>query len=203
MATSASHHPGFTKKSGGLITCVNLRAGDIIPNNYALPTTEELTAQFHGSTVFIAHKRVFRYKRMAFGLTSAPSHFQKIIASIFAGVPGVAIYLDDTVVHRATIKSHDKRLHSVFSAMAKHHLTLNSEQCVFAAPAIKFVGFHLSADACIHHVPEPTSAAQVASFLAMIPYYLCFLTQYSATTVPLGKLLKHVPDQLSTGCSTL
>jgi len=64
-----------------------------------------------------------------FGLSSAPSCFQKIMASIFAGIPGVASYLDDIVVHKATAKSHDKR-----------------EKCVFAAPAIEFVGFYLSAD---------------------------------------------------------
>ena len=188
----------------------------IIPDKYPLPTIEELTAQFHGSTTFskldlrqgylqvplhpesrnltafITHKGVFRYKRMAFGLSSAPSCFQKIMASIFAGIPGVAIYLDDIVVHGATVESHDERLHRVFSALAKHHLTLNGEKCVFAAPAIEFVGFRLSADGiyplhsnteAIHHVPESTSATQLASFLGMTAFYLRFLPQYS--------LLKH------------
>ncbi|KAJ8332775.1 hypothetical protein SKAU_G00416710 [Synaphobranchus kaupii] len=194
----------------------------VVKKSTPLPTTEELTAQFHGSTVFskldlrqgylqvplhperrnltafITHKGVFRYKCMAFGLR--PSCFQKIMASTFAGIPGVAIYLDDIVVHEATVGSHDERLHSVFSTMAKHHLTLNGEKCVFAAPAIEFVGFRLSADGmyplhsnteAIHRVPEPTSAAQVASFLGRMAYYLCFLPQYSATTAPLRKLLKH------------
>lgn len=42
------------KKSGGLRLCVDLRAVNkaIIPDKYPLPTTEELTAQFHGSTIF-------------------------------------------------------------------------------------------------------------------------------------------------------
>lgn len=214
------------KKSGLLRLCVDLRAVNkaIIPDKYPLPTTEELTAQFYGSTVFskldlrqgylqvplhpdsrnltafITHKGVFRYKRMAFGLSSAPSCFQKIMASVFAGIPGVAIYLDDIVVHGATAESHDERLHSVFSAMAKHHLTLNSEKCVFATPSIEFVGFRLSAEGiyplqsnteAIHRLPEPTTAAQVASFLGMTAYYLRFLPQYSATTAPLRKLLKR------------
>jgi len=104
------------------------------------------------------------------------------------------------VVHGATAKSHDERLHSVFKVMAKHHLPLNGEKCVFAAPAIEFLGFRLSADgtyplhsntAAIHRVPDPTSAAQVASFLGMTAYYLRFLPQYSSTTAPLQKLLKQ------------
>jgi len=97
-------------------------------------------------TAFITHKGVFCYKHMAFGLISAPRCFQRIMASIFTGIPGVALYLDDIVVHGATIKSHDECLHSVFSAMAKHHLILNSEKGVFAAPAIEFTGCRLSAD---------------------------------------------------------
>ncbi|KAJ8332771.1 hypothetical protein SKAU_G00416720 [Synaphobranchus kaupii] len=82
------------KRSGGLRLCMDLRAVNkaIIPDKYPLQTTEELTAQFHGSTVFskldlrqgylqvpqhpesrnltafITHKGVFRYKCMAFSL---------------------------------------------------------------------------------------------------------------------------------------
>ena len=175
------------KKSRGLRLCVDLRAVNkaIIPDKYPLPTIEELTAQFHGSTTFskldlrqgylqvplhpesrnltafITHKGVFRYKRMAFGLSSAPSCFQKIMASIFAGIPGVAIYLDNIVVHGATVESHDECLHRVFSALAKHHLTLNGEKCVFAAPAIEFVGFRLSADGIYAlHSQRPSTVSQ-------------------------------------------
>lgn len=42
------------KKSGGLHPCVNLRQVNkaVIPDKYPLPTVEELSAKFHGSTVF-------------------------------------------------------------------------------------------------------------------------------------------------------
>ena len=69
-------------------------------------------------------------------------------------------------------ESHNKHLHSMFGAMAKHYLKLNGEKCVFAALAIELVGFHLSADGTyplhsntegIHRVPDSTSAAQLAS----------------------------------------
>ncbi|XP_062373903.1 uncharacterized protein K02A2.6-like [Sardina pilchardus] len=214
------------KKTGGLRICVDLRAVNkaIIPDRYPLPTTEELTAQFYGSTVFskldlrqgylqvplhpdsrnltafITHEGVFRYKRMAFGLSSAPSCFQKIMASILAGIPGVAAYLDDIVVHGTTTAVHDERLHRVFKALAEHHLTLNGDKCVFGASVIEYVGFRLSAEGisplhsnteAIQRVPEPTSPAQVASFLGMTAYYLRFLPQYSYTTAPLRKLMKN------------
>ncbi|XP_036384580.1 uncharacterized protein K02A2.6-like [Megalops cyprinoides] len=214
------------KKSGGLRICVDLRSVNraIIPDCYPLPTTEELTAQFYGSTVFskldlcqgylqvplhpdsrnltafITHKGVFRYKRMAFGLSSAPSCFQKIMASILAGISGVAVFLDDIVVHGSTTAVHDERLQRVFAALSKHHLTLNGGKCVFGASSIEYVGFRLSAEGispllsnteAIQQVPEPTSPAQIASFLGMTAYYLRFVPQYSETTAPLRRLLKH------------
>lgn len=42
------------KKSGGIRVCVDLRSVNkvVIPDKYPLPTAEELTAYFYGSTVF-------------------------------------------------------------------------------------------------------------------------------------------------------
>ena len=142
------------KKTGGLRICVDLRVVNkaIIPDRYPLPTTEELTAQFHGSTVFskldlhqgylqvplhpdsrnltafITQDGVFRCKRMAFELSSASSCFQKIMASILAGIPGVAIYLDNIIVHGINSATHDERLQKVFTALAEHYLMLNTDK---------------------------------------------------------------------------
>ncbi|KAJ8352061.1 hypothetical protein SKAU_G00235370 [Synaphobranchus kaupii] len=145
------------KKSGGLRPCIDLRQVNkaVIPDKYPLPTVEELSAKFYGSTVFtkldlrqgylqvplhpdsrfltafVTHVGVFRYTRMPFGLSSAPSCFQKIMATIFAGIPGVVIYLDDIVVHGATAAVHNERLARVLDVLASHNLergTLNGEK---------------------------------------------------------------------------
>ncbi len=116
----------------------------IIPDKYPLPTAEELTSHFHGSTVFskmdlrngylqvplapasmdltafVTHVGVFRFKRMAFGLSSAPSCFQKIMSLILAGIQGVSIYLDDVVVHAPSAALHDDRLEQVFQRFEQH-----------------------------------------------------------------------------------
>ena len=225
------------KKSGGLRVCVDLRQVNkaVIPDKYPLPTAEELTSLFHGSTVFtkldlrqgylqvplhpasrdltafVTHAGVFRYTRMPFGLSSAPSCFQKVMSTILAGVPGTAVYLDDIVVHGPDQATHDARLHRVFVALTKHHLTLNGEKCLFSVPTVDFIGFRLSADGiaplssnvdAIQRIPEPTSITQVASFLGMTAYYLRFLPNYSQTTAPLRQLLKkEEPWAWSPQCS--
>ena len=195
----------------------------VIPDRYPLPMSEELTAQFHGSTVFskldlregylqvplhpesrnltafVTHLGVFCYMRIPFGLTSTPSCFQKVMTSVLAGIPGVLIYLDDVVVHGATTAILDGCLQSVFAALAKHGLTLNGNKCVFSVPYFEYVGFGLSIEGisplpsnveAILSVPEPTSAAQLASFLGMTGYYMKFRPQYSAITAPLRQLLQ-------------
>lgn len=57
---------------------------------------------------FIAHTGM--YKGMAFGLSSAPICFQKIMTTILASCPGVVIYLDDIVVHWPDVATDDDRL---------------------------------------------------------------------------------------------
>ncbi len=68
------------------------------------------------------------------------------MASVLAGIPGVAIYLNDVVIHGPTPKIHDGRFNRVFAALTEHNLTLNVEKCVFSAPTIEYVGFQLSAN---------------------------------------------------------
>ena len=159
------------KKSVGIRIRVDLRAVNkaVIPDKYPLPTAEELTTLFYGSTVFtkldlwlgclqvplhpdsrdltafVTHSGVFRYTRMPFGLSSTPSCFQMVMSTILAGITGVAVYLDDIFIHGADQHTHDEHLHRVFSALLRHNLTLNSDKCTFSAPHMEFVGFHVSA----------------------------------------------------------
>lgn len=118
----------------------------VVPDKYQLPTVEELSPKFHGSTVFskfdlrqgylqvplhqdnrnltalVTHMGVLCYTRMPFGLSAAPSCFQKILSTIFAGIPGVVVYLDEIMVHRVTSVLHEDRLLNVFT---HHNPTLN------------------------------------------------------------------------------
>ncbi|RXN34374.1 gypsy-16 si [Labeo rohita] len=194
------------KKSGALRVCADLRALNkaVIPDRFPLPTSEELIAQFHGSTVF--SKLDLRQ-----GYLRVPLHPSSRNLTAFVTHAGVAIYLDDVVIHGPTPESHDESLSRVFAALAEHKLTLNAEKCIFSAPTIEYVGFQLSADGvtplrsnidAILAIPEPSSAAQVASFLGMTGYYLKFLPHYSATTAPLRQLLrKDEPWVWTQACS--
>ncbi|XP_064482914.1 uncharacterized protein K02A2.6-like [Ornithodoros turicata] len=107
--------------------CVDLRAPNqaTVVDAYPLPCVEELlnslagaryfskldlTSAYHqvelspesrSLTTFITHEGLFRFKRVGFGLASAPSVFQKLMANLLNGCKGVLVYLDDIVrAHR-------------------------------------------------------------------------------------------------------
>ena len=152
------------RKNGEIRLCVDLKCVNkaVIPDKYPPPTIQELSASFHGSTVFskkqvplaersryptafITHDGVFQYRRIPYGLSSAPSAFQKIVSSILSGMEGTVNLLDDVVVHGRDQAEHDQRLKEVLARFAKHNLTLNKEKCTFTASEIDFLGYRASA----------------------------------------------------------
>lgn len=60
-----------------------------------------------------------------------------IMATIVTGIPGLVVYQDDIVVHRATSALHKDRLSRVLDVLAHHNLTLNEDTCIFAVPLIE------------------------------------------------------------------
>ena len=226
------------KKSGAIRLCVDLRRANqaIIPGKHPLPTMEDIAAEFYGSTVFskldlnqgylqiplaeesrfitafVTHKGTYQFKRMPFGLASAPSAFQKVMVTVVAGIPGVAVYMDDIVVHGPDRPSHNKRLNDVFQRLQHHNLTLNVDKCTFAVKEISFVGHSISASGirpltsnieAVERLKEPTSVTELNSFLGMTNYYLRFVQGYADISSPLRCLLrKDAHWEWSTECQT-
>ena len=52
----------------------------------------ELEEESHDFLTINNHKGLFRYKRFAFGLASAPSIFQRVMATLLQGIPGVCLH---------------------------------------------------------------------------------------------------------------
>lgn len=64
-------------------------------------------------TTFITGRGLFRFKRLPFGLVSAPELFQKAMDEILAGCEGVIWYLDDVIIEGKDMEQHDVRLNEV------------------------------------------------------------------------------------------
>ena len=49
---------------------------------------------------------LYQFTRMPFGLTGAPSSFQRLMDKLFCDMPFVTTYIDDVLIHSATEKLH-------------------------------------------------------------------------------------------------
>ena len=91
-------------------------------DTYPLPRIEDIHASLAGGTMFTkldlshayqqvildnetkpcvtinTHKGLYQVNRLPFGLSSAPSMFQRIMESILQGISNVYVYIDDILV---------------------------------------------------------------------------------------------------------
>lgn len=57
-------------------------------------------------TAFVIPNGKYEYTVMPFGLVNAPSTFARYMADLFRYLPFVCVYLDDILVHSATVDEH-------------------------------------------------------------------------------------------------
>ena len=213
------------KTDGDIRICVDMRRANsaIERERHPIPTIEEVLYDLNGSTVFskldlkwgfhqveldeksreittfVTHRGLYRYKRLMFGVTSAPEKYQKIVADVLHGCEGVANLADDLIVHGCGIKEHDRNLHAVLTRLKEKGLTLNGDKCQFRLPKLTFFGHDLSRQgvapseekvAAILNASPPQDASQVRSFVQLVQYSAKFLPNFAQEAEPLRCLLR-------------
>ena len=61
-------------------------------------------------TTISTHKGLYQYKRLPYGISSAPALFQRTMESILQGIPRVIVYIDDVMITGETEEQHLKSL---------------------------------------------------------------------------------------------
>ena len=162
----------------------------------------ELETESRRITTFITHRGLFQYKRLMFGITSAPEKYQKIVKDVFIdckGCKGVANIADDLIIHECGIKEHDENLLAVLRRLRERGLTLNEKKCQFRLPKITFFGHDLSSKgiatreeqvSAVQNTKPPQSTAEVRSFLGLVQYCAKFLPDFSQVAEPLRMLTR-------------
>ena len=64
------------------------------------------------------------YKRLPFGISSAPEHFQKTMQRILEGLQGVLCQVNDMLVYRKVKAEHGERLQTVLTCLQVANVTL-------------------------------------------------------------------------------
>ena len=154
------------KANGDVTLCVDMRCANkaIIRERHPIPTIDkvlgdtqeasvfsrldlkwgyhqiELREESCSITTFVRHKGPFRYKRLMFGITSAPEKYQQVLNDC----SGTANISDDIIVNGSDTVEHDERLKKVLITLRDKGLRLNEEKCVFHMPKLTFMGLVLS-----------------------------------------------------------
>ena len=142
---------------------------------WAIPVAEHSQNLLSFSTPFGR----FRYRRVPFGISSAPEVFTKVMTSLLSGLNNVMAYVDDVILWAETIQEHDKLLTEVLQRIDDAGLALNREKCIFASSSVEFLGYEWSTEGIrpskaklqgLRDMPLPSDKQSLRSFLGLAAY---------------------------------
>ena len=94
--------------------------------------------------VINTHKGLYAYKRLPFGVASAPVVFQRIMDNVLQGLSGVCTYLDDILVMGKTADGHIKNLNVVLTHLREAGMRLKKAKDRFSLRKIEYLGHVIS-----------------------------------------------------------
>jgi hypothetical protein len=143
----------------------------------------------------------FQYKRLPFGLATAPGAFQKVLETVLAGLVWTKclVYIDDILVFSVTWEDHLSTLSEVFQRLIKADLKIKLKKCEFARTECLYLGHILNSGgispdpekvSAIKELTPPTCIKEVETFLGKVGYYGRFIDHLSTIAKPLFDLKK-------------
>ena len=217
------------KKDGRVRICLDPQHLNkvIMRSHYPLPTIEEVTTRLSNAKVFsvldaktgfwqvklteaTSYLTTFntpfgryRWKRMPFGISSAPEVWQQKMNELVEGLKGVEVIADDFLIcgfgsdKEEATANHDVNLRMFLQRARERGLKLNLEKVKLRLTSVPFIG-HLLTDkglapdpnkvTAIMNMPTPTNVKSLQQLLGMVQYLSKFLPQLSTITEPLCQL---------------
>ena len=217
------------KKNGKLRICLDPRDLNraIQREHYPLPTIEDIATRLHGPKVFTKldvrngfwHVALdesssylttfntpfgrYRWRRLPFGISSAPEVFQRKMHELVEGMSGIEVVADDfivvgcgTTVEEAT-DARDRVIINFLDRCKEQDVKLNTDKLNLRQKEVPFIG-HIATDKglrvdpakvrAISEMPAPTDKAGVQRLLGLAQYLSKFLPNLSDITKPLREL---------------
>ena len=162
----------------------------------------EMHADSAPLTAFATQYGHYEYVRMPYGLTNAPSVFQRLADSLTDGVREFVLgFVDDFLVFSKTWQEHVEHIRAFFEIIQEANLKCNLSKSDVALLETPYLGHIVSAEGvqphpdnvkAIKEAPVPHDLKSIRSFLGMCCYYRNFIYGYSTLAAPLEALTRTV-----------
>ncbi|XP_059217666.1 uncharacterized protein K02A2.6-like [Stomoxys calcitrans] len=156
-----------SKRNGKIRICADYSTGlnsIVEPNQYPLPTPEEILSDCHNASIFShldlsdaylqveveddskelltinTHKGLYRFNRLTPGIKSAPGAFQRIMDQLCSGIEGAKAYIDDIMLASKSISDHITNLNLLLQRIQEFGFKLKFEKCQFFKNQITYLG---------------------------------------------------------------
>lgn len=226
------------KPGGGLCFCVDYQALNAISekDRYPLPLIKESLNNLKGMkyftkidiisafnnirikegleylTAFRTRFGLFESLVMPFGLTGAPSTFQRFINDTLRNYLDifVAMYLDDILIYSKTRAEHVEHVRLVLDKLRDAKLYAKISKCEFLVPETKFLGLIVGENGfrmdpekvkTVIEWKKPTCLTDVQAFIGFSNFYRRFIKDFSKIIAPMVKLTrKDTPFNWNPDC---
>ena len=97
-------------------------------------------------TMFITPFGRFMFRRLPYGISSAPEYFQKRMDKELTGLQGVLCHMDDILVIGQNKEEHDEHLVKVLQHLKDSGIKLNPDKCLFFTSGLQYLGQVIDSD---------------------------------------------------------
>ena len=211
------------KKDGSIRICTDFKMLNkfLKRERFVIPTFEDMLTKLSGTkvytkldlasgfwqipldpetaklTTFITPFGRFFYKRLPFGISSAPEIFQRTMSQILKGENHVC-YIDDVLIFSEDEESHQIHVNDTLRDLQEAGVKLKEEKCVFKKSQMNFLGYTISANGvkpdkekvnAISNLQVPKDVPELRRVLGMIQYLGRHIPNLTETLNPLHRLL--------------
>lgn len=151
-------------------------------------------------SAFICHCGLFEYLRVPFGLSGAPTTFQRAMEEVRQACSrSFLVYLDDCILGSEDERNHLNDLKAFLQTINEAGLKLKPEKCKVGQAEIRYLGHLISAKGIridpkdlelIMKLKKPNTLTELRSLIGMLSYFRKFTPNFAEIMSPIYELTK-------------